>query len=359
MANPGGHGGPELIVGAVDGFMFRIGYMASSLGALRNVLTMCVLAASRNLNTLQYLVLVLPLVGELPGFYWANLRHRTWDADWLLGFFSPSHVLWSWHYEDRPKRRGVLWAKAVSGLLTLLLSACSPYLNLGQEGLQEHEAASISAFIAGATLALSVLDWRHVPLLWLCAGFVPEVWTLLSARPGNAIQDFIPVFVAGLDLMVSTIPLVSISAALAGTRKGGLLWWPQGCSCRNNSNWAHRFGWWDMVSTGSATCPSPSEPLLPNQFGTCRLNGASGNCGLLEPKPKTEGALLAPGVESAWHAPEAEGALHAPEGVSQFNFILHVFSNNDTGDHCTVVNNATGSYATVPAFHLGSMRSVE
>lgn len=49
MANPG-HDGPEPVVGAVDGPMFRIGYMASALGALRNVLTLCVLA-NKNLNT--------------------------------------------------------------------------------------------------------------------------------------------------------------------------------------------------------------------------------------------------------------------------------------------------------------------
>lgn len=222
MANSGHRGPSELIVGALNGSMFRIGYMASTLGALHNVLTLCVLISgifSKNLNTIQLLVLGIPQAGELPGFIWALfMRTWTWDADFLLAIFSPSHVLWSWHYEDRPKRRVLVWAKAVSGFLTLMLSASSPFINLGQE----HEAAGMSAFVVAATLAFSVLDWRFLPLLWLCAGFVPEVWTLFSTRSGNAFKDFIPVTVAGLDLMASIIPLVSISAALAGARKGGL-----------------------------------------------------------------------------------------------------------------------------------------
>lgn len=236
-------------------------------------------------------------------------------------------------------------AKAVSGLLALLVSAASPLLNLGQE----HEAASMSAAIVGVTVAVSVVDWRYLPLLWLCAGFVPEVWTLLSTRSGDTIS-IVPVVVAVFDFVACTIPLVSISAALAGARKGGLFWWSQGCPCKNNANWAHRFGWLDIVGTGSASCPSPSEPLHPNQFGACRQNGASGkNCGIFESKSETVGALPAPGVESGWH--EAEEALRTPEGVSQFNFILHVFSKEDTGSYF--------KYATVPAFRLGGMRSVE
>lgn len=60
---------------------------------------------------------------------------------------------------------------------------------------------------------------------------------------------------------------------------------------------------------------------------------------------ETESAVPAPGVESGRHEAE-DKPLRAPEGVSQFNIILHVFKD-------------TGSYATVPAFRLGSMRSVE
>lgn len=128
MVNPG-RSSPELIVGELDVWLFRIGYAASTIGALRNSLTVCVLIFNINiLNKIQFLILLLPLLGDLWGIPWAISRHFTWDADWLLTLISPSHVLWSWHYEDRPKRRSLLWAKAVSGLLTLLLSACSRFL---------------------------------------------------------------------------------------------------------------------------------------------------------------------------------------------------------------------------------------
>ncbi len=339
MVTPG-RDTPELIVGELDGALFRMGYTASVLGALRNCLTICILVFRRDLyDTMEQLVLALPLLGEAWGVPWALMRHSTWDADWMLSFLSPSHVLWSWHYEDRPKRRGLLWAKATSGLLTLLLSASSPYFGNDQE--EGHGSAELSFFLGGGILTLSALDWRYAPLLWLCSGFAPEVWTLISARDEeSAVGGFIPAIVALADLCVTMVPLISITSALGGARPGGLLWWPEECPCRNNVSWAHRFGWLDIVGIVRAGSPSPSEPLFPNLFGRCRCDGTSVNCGVLVPEL-------------------GEGALHAPEGVSQFNFVMHLFGERDVEDHCTVLRNTTGSYATVPAFRLGNMRNVE
>lgn len=200
-----------------------------------------------------------------------------------------------------------------------------------------HEAADLSAFLLTANLALGYLDWRYVPLLWLSGGFLPEVWTLISARQGETIWEFLPAFVALADLCITIIPLISIAIALAGTRTGGLLWWSESCPCKANASWAHRFGWLDIVGAGDSRRPSPSEPLLPNLFGLCRRNIVSENCGIVDPG-------------------QLEGALRAPEGVSQFSFILFT---GDVASHGNGQHNTTGSYATVPAFSFGSMRNVE